>query len=82
MAAALGIGYLPMPMAGELYGTSLFLAYPLSLGVLDPAFSVPAAVVAGKLIYAAIGAALLCFAVMHRWTRRKQGKSCILSLLI
>lgn len=57
MVLALGAGLLPLPAAIDLYGTAFFLEYPLTLGVLDPALSIPPAVVGGKLVFTLLGAA-------------------------
>ncbi|MEA4932898.1 MAG: hypothetical protein VB071_04840 [Lawsonibacter sp.] len=55
MALVFGAGYLP----GDIYGRSLFVEYPLSLGVLDPVFSMPLSVLIEKLAVVLIGIGLL-----------------------
>lgn len=55
MALAFGAGFLP----GDFYEASLFGEYPLTLGVLDPAFSMPPSVAITKLVVLLIGAGLL-----------------------
>lgn len=59
MTAALGLDFLPLPMVCDLYGTTFFAQYPLTLGVLDPALTVPVAVAAGRVLY--LSAGLWCF---------------------
>ena len=73
MAAALGAGYLPLSPAADLYGASLFMDYPLSLGVLDPTFSVPPAVIVGKIVYLTIGVILLALALTRQRSYSQQG---------
>ena len=55
MALVFGAGFLP----GDFYGASLFTDYPLALGVLDPAFSMPLSVAIEKLAALLIGVGLL-----------------------
>jgi hypothetical protein len=46
------------PGYASLFGAGVFDRYPLTLSALDPDFSLPFACVAGKIVYAAIGAGL------------------------
>lgn len=62
MALAFGVGFLP----GDFYGASLFTDYPLSLGVLDPAFSMPPSVAIGKLAVLLVGVGLLLYKMVSK----------------
>lgn len=62
MALAFGAGFLP----GDFYGTSLFAEYPLTLGVLDPAFFIPLSVAITKLAMLLIGVGLLLLTVVFQ----------------
>lgn len=60
MALVLGAKFLP----GDIYGASLFVDYPLSLGVLDPVFSMPVTVLIGKIVVTLIGIGLFFFPLL------------------
>lgn len=62
MALTVAAGFLP----GDFYGEALFSEYPLTLGVLDPAFSMPVSAVIGKLAVLIFGAVLLLLALGRR----------------
>ena len=55
MAAPFLLAALPLPEALSLWNGSFFTAYPLTLGPLDPAFALPAPVLAAQLILLAAG---------------------------
>ncbi|MEM1485615.1 hypothetical protein V6615_12185 [Oscillospiraceae bacterium PP1C4] len=61
MALAFEAGFLP----GDFYGESLFMEYPLSLGVVDPVFSIPTSVLIKKLVVVLIGIELLLLACVQ-----------------
>ncbi len=65
MALVFGAGFLP----GDFYGASLFTEYPLTLGVLDPAFSMPPSVVIGKLAVLLVGVGLLLQTMVSKRVR-------------
>lgn len=58
IGAAVIASFSPVPEYAALFGTDFFSQYPLTLGVLDPAFSLPAMMVFGKTIFAAAGIVL------------------------
>lgn len=62
------LSFLPLPQAADFSMGAFFTDYPLALGVLDPAFSVPASVLCGRLLYAAIGLLVLAYS----WQRGRQ----------
>jgi len=53
------ISFLPLPGYAALFDIGFYTQYPLSLGVTDPALSLPAAFIAGKAAFAAAGALLI-----------------------
>ena len=55
--------FLPLPDSVNLLGTSFFTHYPATLGVVEPAFSVPLFVWIIRAFYAAVGIALTMFSV-------------------
>lgn len=57
MAAVFLLPWAPLPKALGFSLGSFFTDYPRTLGVLDPAFSVPASVLCGRMAYFLIGAA-------------------------
>ncbi|MBU5626764.1 hypothetical protein KQI82_07530 [Oscillibacter sp. MSJ-2] len=72
MAAALTAAYLPRSVEWSLYAEPLFTEYPLSLSVLDPAFTMPAEALLVRLAYGTAGMALLGFAVARHQSRRER----------
>lgn len=66
MAFALAAGFVPLPMKLDLYGYSFFTEYPLTLGLPDPAFSLPAGMLVSKVIFLLAGAAFLLLAICRR----------------
>lgn len=69
------LGYLPIPNALDLFGSSFFQKMPLSLPIGtggEPAFTVPFSVWAGKTMYAAIGAILIFLGVIRKSDRTQQ----------
>lgn len=68
MALTFGVGFLP----GDFYGASLFTEYPLTLGVLDPAFSMPISVVIGKLAALLVGVGLLLQTIVSKRVRLRK----------
>lgn len=66
------LGYLPIPNAFGLFGSSFFQQMPLSLPIGtegEPAFTVPFSVWIGKSVYAAIGVILMFLGVMRKFDR-------------
>lgn len=57
---------LPLPEALGLWNGRFFTAYPLALGTLDPAFSLPGAVVVTQVVLLVVGALLLALGNKHR----------------
>ncbi len=68
MAVAFSAGYLP----GDMYVGSLFVEYPLSLGVLDPAFSMPLSVLMEKMTAMLVGIGLLFLSTVPRINKHRQ----------
>ena len=66
MIAPLVLLALPLPEALSLWNGSFFTRYPLTLGTLDPAFVLSAAVAAAQCALLAAGLALLAFAPGRR----------------
>lgn len=66
MAAVIGLGFITPPLAADLYGRALFSQYPLTLGVLDPAFTMPAAAVWSRLGTLSLGGVLLWMTVRRQ----------------
>lgn len=71
LALALGLAYLPLPMALDPYARAFFTLYPLSLDTLDPAFCLPASVLAGRLAAAGLGALLLAAGLRFKTGARR-----------
>ena len=63
MALALGAGFIPLPMNIDLYGYSFFTEYPLTMELLDPAFSMPGGMIVSRVIFLLAGIGFLVFAV-------------------
>lgn len=63
MPVLLALNLLPLPASWGLFGTEFFSQYPLTLGIQDPAFSVPTIVVISKIIFSAIGMALMAMTI-------------------
>ena len=59
MPLPFAVSALPLPEALGLWNGSLFTALPLTLGTLDPAFTLPASAVAAQLVLLACGAIAL-----------------------
>ena len=68
MALALGAGFIPLPMNIDLYGYSFFTEYPLTMGLLDPEFSMPGGMIVSRVIFLLAGIGFLVFAV---WRKKK-----------
>ncbi|WP_304507405.1 hypothetical protein [Anaerotignum sp.] len=69
------LGYLPMPNALDLFGSSFFQKMPLSLPMGaggEPAFTVPFSVWIGKTMYAAIGVFLIIWGVTCKSDKTQQ----------
>jgi ABC-2 type transport system permease protein len=49
------LAILPVPGYAALFDIDFYIRYPLTLGVLDPVFSLPVPLIAGKIVYIAIG---------------------------
>ena len=63
MALALGAEFIPLPMNIDLYGYSFFTEYPLTMELLDPAFSMPGGMIVSRVIFLLAGIGFLVFAV-------------------
>lgn len=72
MAFALGVGFIPLPGNLDLYGYSFFTEYPLTLQQTDPAFSMPAGMLAARVVFLLVGMGFLFLAVWRQ--RRQKGK--------
>ena len=59
MGIVLLSGFLPLPDWAALIPAAFFMEYPRTIGILDPAFTVPASVVVGRLVYCALGILLM-----------------------
>lgn len=59
MGVVLLSAFLPLPNWAALIPNAFFMDYPKTLGVLDPAFSIPSSVTVGRLVYCALGILLL-----------------------
>ena len=68
MALALGAGFIPLPMNFDLYGYSFFTEYPLTMELLDPAFSMPGGMIVSRVIFLLAGIGFLVLAV---WRNKK-----------
>lgn len=66
MAAVFFLSVVPLPPALSFSLNTFFSQYPLTVGTLDPAFSVPANVAASKIIVALAGLALSSFATNRK----------------
>lgn len=64
------LGYLPLPIACDLYGFRFFSGYPVSLGTVEPAFTVSAAVWIGKSIYVITGIIMIVIAPVIEQKKR------------
>ncbi len=58
MVVVILVNYLPLPYAFDLLGENFFKHYPESLGVIEPAFTIPLTVLIGKSIYGLAGLAM------------------------
>ncbi len=70
LALMLALNLLPLPSAADLLSADFFSQYPLTLGVLDPAFSMPLSVLIGKCICTILGAGVLFLAILHEAKRK------------
>lgn len=70
MLLVLILAFLPLPYPADLLGKSFFTEYPLSLHTAEPAFTVPASVAAGKLLYSGLGTALLWLSLRRTGSRQ------------
>ena len=59
MAVPFLLAALPLPEALSLWNGRFFTAYPLALGTLDPAFTLPASIAAVQIGLLVLGAVLL-----------------------
>lgn len=66
MVAVLLLSMLPLPSTVSLSLNSFFSQYPLTVGVLDPAFSIPSNVAASKAVVIILGIALTLLAANMR----------------
>ena len=66
MALALVCGYIFMPLATDVYGATLFTAYPLTLGTTDPAFHPPMPALLAKLLYLILGVGCILLAIKKK----------------
>ena len=66
MAAPVLLAVLPLPEVLGLWDGSFFTAYPLTLETLDPAFTLPEAMVVTQVLLLAAGAALLALGSKRR----------------
>lgn len=66
MAAVFFLSVAPLPPAVSFSLNTFFTQYPLTVGTLDPAFSVPANVAVSKIIVVFIGLALSSFATNRK----------------
>ena len=66
MAAPVLLAVLPLPEVLGLWNGSFFTAYPLTLETLDPAFTLPEAMVVTQVLLLAAGAALLALGSKRR----------------
>lgn len=73
MPAVLLVGLLPMSGPFDLYGTNLFMSYPLTLEELDPSFFLPAPVILWKVGYSLAGIIMGIFA-LRRSSRVSGGR--------
>lgn len=62
MAVMIPLNYIPLPYAVDLFGGNFFTNYPLSLGIVEPAFSIPTPVLIGKFIYGLAGIVMILIA--------------------
>ena len=72
MVAALLIGFIPLPAFFDLYGGKLFSAYPLTLPVGpdgEPAFTLPASFILGRVFFSASGALMVLFGILQSFFR-------------
>ncbi|GAA0078598.1 hypothetical protein UT300005_29770 [Clostridium sp. CTA-5] len=59
MVIVILVNYLPLPYAVDLFGGNFYSNYPLSLDIVEPAFSIPGNVLIGKLIYVLVGIVMI-----------------------
>lgn len=62
MAVIILLNYIHLPYAFDLFGESFFENYPLSLGIVEPPFSIPITLLIGKFIYGLLGLAMMLIA--------------------
>ena len=65
MAAPFLFTAIPLPTALGLYNGRFFTEYPLTLGTLDPGFSLPADAAAAQIALLAVGTAILGFSIFN-----------------
>lgn len=76
MPVVLLAGFLPIADSLDLYGSSLYMKYPLTLGVLDPSFCLPPAAILWKLIYSVSGIAMLLIVTLARRPHAPSYEAC------
>lgn len=69
MAGIFLSGFLRFPYAIDLLGGSVFLRYPGTLGVLDPAFELPGAFILGRIGYTVAGLILIGYCCLAKLKR-------------
>ncbi len=69
MAVIFIISSIGLPYAVDLIGGGVFLRYPIAIGALDPAFTLPMSFVLGRIGYTAIGLVLICYSCMAEFKR-------------
>lgn len=71
MGVTLLLCWLPLPQWLAFPTDGFFTRYPTELGCLDPGFSAPAGLVWGRLLWLAVGMALLLFQLLPEWKNLK-----------
>ena len=66
MAVVFLLAWLPLPQALDFSLSSFFTEYPLALGTLDPAFTLPGPILFGRALYAAAGVLLFVWSQCGR----------------
>ena len=66
ISLAVIVSFLPITEYSALFGTNFFSQYPLTLDVLDPAFSLPLSMTINKVIYSATGVLLVVIFVKKK----------------
>ncbi|GAA0076377.1 hypothetical protein UT300005_07550 [Clostridium sp. CTA-5] len=66
MVVMILINYVSLPYAVDLFGGNFYSNYPVSLDIVEPAFSLPKNVLIGKLVYVLVGIMMILISIISK----------------